>query len=398
MRLWSLPKGWKWTTLDEVVSIENKAVTPNEIEGRYKQFVGLENIEKDTGRLIAISESSNETIKSNKFVFDSDSILYGKLRPYLNKVLLPNFDGICSTDIIVLKPKLSKIDRHFLGAWMRHPIFVKEANNRSTGANLPRINPNVLIGMNIPVPPLDTQRKIVAILDKAEETKRLRAQANELTQKLLQSVFLEMFGDPLKNEKGMRIVNLQEICEEITVGIVVKPASYYVKEGVPTFRSLNIKPNKLVPDNLVFVSSSDNDTVLSKSKLHGGDVLAVRTGYPGTACVVPDGYEGANCIDLIIMRPNKALVNCHYLSYFLNSAYGKAQSLAGNTGLAQQHLNISKLRRIQIPLPPLSMQNQFALSVEQVVGFLDQQQSSTTLVVSLFDTLMASAFNGELVA
>ena len=165
------------------------------------------------------------------------------------------------------------------------------------------INAKNIKQLQIPLPPLSTQKKIVAILEKAEELRRQREQADKWTGEFLQSVFLEIFGDPVRNEKGWEVRNSNDICYSISVGIVIKPASYYVPHGIPALRSLNVKKNRVDLSNLVYISEKDNNEKVKKSKLKENDILIVRSGYPGTSCVVPKTLDGANCIDLIIARP-----------------------------------------------------------------------------------------------
>jgi len=272
--------------------------------------------------------------------------------------------------------------------------ILKNIEDATPFVTVKHLSAKQLNSIYLPLPPLLVQRQIVAVLEQVDAVKRHRQSADALTRALLQSVFYDIFGDPVRNEKGWDIARFDEICDEITVGIVVKPASYYVDSGVPAFRSLNIRPDSLNLNSLVYISSSDNDTILAKSKIRTGDVLVVRTGYPGTACVVPSEFDGANCIDLIILRPKKDIINCDYLSRFLNSEYGKAQALAGNTGLAQQHLNIGAIRQVKIPLPPLALQQQFARIVEQVEALREKQRASGKVIEGLFEGLMQRAFGG----
>jgi type I restriction enzyme S subunit len=268
---------------------------------------------------------------------------------------------------------------------------------KGTGSTFKAISKSIINEIEIPLPPLPIQRRIVAVLEQGEVVKHQRQEADALTGALLQNMFYAMFGDPVRNEKGWDFAKIDEICDEITVGIVVRPASYYVESGIPAFRSLNIRPDSLDLESLVHIKSLDNDAILSKSKIRSGDVLVVRTGYPGTACVVPPEFDGANCIDLIILRPKKQIVDCNYLSRFLNSDYGKALTLAGNTGLAQQHLNIGAIRQVKIPLPPLPLQQQFARVVQEVERIRDRQVESGREIEGLCEGLMQRAFNGDLV-
>src|SRR5262245_34633613 len=137
---------------------------------------------------------------------------------------------------------------------------------------------------------------------------------------------------------GWREVPLSDLCDRITVGHVGKMADQYVKEGVPYIRSKDVLPFGLNEANLLRISQ-EFDERLRKSRLRTGDVVVVRTGYPGTAAVVPTHLDGANCSDLVIITPSAAL-NPHFLAGIFNSSWGRA-SVAGNlVGAAQQHFNV----------------------------------------------------------
>ena len=113
-----------------------------------------------------------------------------------------------------------------------------------------------------------------------------------------------------------KFVKLSSIAE-LTVGFVGTMAKHYEDEGIPFLRSLNIKPFKIISDDMKYVSAEFSNS-LSKSILHKGDVVIVRTGIPGTCCVVPAEYDGCNCSDVVIVHPNTELVNPHYLAAYIN--------------------------------------------------------------------------------
>ncbi|OAN77247.1 hypothetical protein A8B81_15770 [Sulfitobacter pontiacus] len=153
------------------------------------------------------------------------------------------------------------------------------------------------------------------------------------------------------------VVEAEEICERISVGIVVRPKDYYVPEGegIKAFRSANVREGYIEDKNWTYISEHGNQKN-KKSILKSGDVLVVRTGYPGTACVVTSNYAGSNCIDLIFARPNQARVLPEFLCSFTNSEYGKKQILDGQGGLAQQHFNVGAFNKLRVPLPPIAEQ------------------------------------------
>ncbi len=157
------------------------------------------------------------------------------------------------------------------------------------------------------------------------------------------------------------------------VGIVIRPTQYYVRQGVPAFRSANICEDGINDSDLVFISEKSN-ALLVKSQTRVGDVLTVRTGYPGTSAVVLPAFAGCNCIDILITRPSKEL-NSEYLAVWINSSFGKEQVLRNQGGLAQQHFNVGDMRNLIVALPPLPEQRAIAGALSEVdalLGSLDQ--------------------------
>ncbi|MGC6012700.1 restriction endonuclease subunit S [Enterobacter kobei] len=154
------------------------------------------------------------------------------------------------------------------------------------------------------------------------------------------------------------VVEAHEICESIFVGVVIKPSQYYVEEkiGVKAFRSANVREGFINDSDWVYFSQEGHQAN-KKSQLKTGDVLIVRTGYPGTACVVTAEFEGANAIDIVIARPNKSKVVPEYLCAYTNSSVGKSQVLNLQGGMAQKHLNVGAYQMLKVKLPSLQEQN-----------------------------------------
>jgi len=161
---------------------------------------------------------------------------------------------------------------------------------------------------------------------------------------------------------------LRYITPQVCVGIVVTPAKYYVDEGIPCLRSLNVRENCLVEDDLVFISK-DSNRLLSKSMIFKDDLVAVRTGQPGTTAVVDDRFHGTNCIDLIVIRKSTQFES-QFLSYVMNSQFAKSQFGAGSDGAIQQHFNIETATNLLIPLPPLDEQKRITCYLTQQTAYL----------------------------
>ena len=155
-----------------------------------------------------------------------------------------------------------------------------------------------------------------------------------------------------------RQVRLKEVCLDVTVGHVGPMVDEYVDSGIPFLRSQNILPFRLDDANLKYISE-DFHKRLKKSALAPGDVVVVRTGYPGTACVIPHRLPVANCADLVVIHPSPE-IDSHYLCCIFNSAWGKSTVSGNLVGVAQQHFNVGAAKEMEITLPPIGTQRQIA--------------------------------------
>ena len=168
----------------------------------------------------------------------------------------------------------------------------------------------------------------------------------------------------------------------ITEGYKQKMSSEYVARGIPFLRSLNIRPFRVILDDLKFVTQ-EFSTRLNKSMLQKNDVLVVRTGIPGTSCVVPDSLVGANCSDLLILRVDKTRANPLYVSAFIN-VLGKAQVNNSISGAVQKHLYLHAANDLRILLPRKSEQDSIAKLVSDLNEKIEtNNQVNDNLVDSL---------------
>jgi type I restriction enzyme S subunit len=173
------------------------------------------------------------------------------------------------------------------------------------------------------------------------------------------SLFCNLFGDRIEQSINWKRMQFADLCSRLTVGVVVRPASYYCEAGVPALRSLNIKSGNIQRESFVYVSSSDNDTALAKSKLSSGDLVFVRTGRPGTCAVIPPDLDGCNAIDLLLATVDTTLILPEFACSFFNSSTGKAGVLSESRGQIQQHFNAGSLAESMVPVPPLDLQQHY---------------------------------------
>ena len=191
-----LPKGWVWTRLGEVTSPSKERYNP--FDSKKEIFIGLEHIEGQTGKILARGNSSQ--IRSTKTKFCNGDILYGRLRPYLNKVCVPEFDGICSTDILVF-PKSRFIESKYLAQLLSKNEFVRYATQNMSGVQHPRVNFEILSQYIVPLPPLPEQHKIVEEIGRrlsaADGVEKVVEQSLKRAERLRQSILKKAFESRL---------------------------------------------------------------------------------------------------------------------------------------------------------------------------------------------------------
>jgi type I restriction enzyme, S subunit len=173
-------------------------------------------------------------------------------------------------------------------------------------------------------------------------------------------------------------VKLKDVCEKVTVGHVGSMADQYHETGIPFLRSLNIKPYRIDFNNLKFIDEQFNQK-LKKSVLKANDVAIIRTGYPGTACVIPKSLGIANCSDLVIVRPGNQL-NPYFLASIFNSTFGKDLVSGNLVGAAQQHFNITVAKELKLRLPPKNLQDKIAAVLSAYDDLIENNDRRITLL------------------
>jgi len=190
------PKGWSCRSFKSVARIATISADMDEI-GEDDLYVGLEHIEKDTGKILEYVRAKDVDLKSDKFKFNEGMILYGKLRPYLNKVALIKQSGVCSTDILPILPNNDFINIYYLLYYMRDRYFVNSMTQRAIGANLPRVNKRVINSFRIMLPPLELQNEFARKVEKIEHQKQLLEKSLSLMEDNFNSLMQKAFRGEL---------------------------------------------------------------------------------------------------------------------------------------------------------------------------------------------------------
>jgi len=282
---------WPMTCLGEVASLERKSLLPEEIE-TGTSYLGLEHIESG-GRILGYQRVGAGELQSNKFMFDPGTLLYGKLRPYLAKICIPDREGCCSTDILPIRPS-QELDISYLKHVLLWKPYVDKANSLCSGANLPRISPSSLLGIEIPLPPLEEQRRIAAILDKASRIAELCGTALKLSHAADKSLFLHFFAD-ISEESDLL---LEELADKRSNAIRTGPFGSqllhgeFTDSGVAVLGIDNAVNNSFEWSKRRFISHEKYEQ-LKRYTVYPGDLLITIMGTCGRAAVVPDDIPQA---------------------------------------------------------------------------------------------------------
>jgi type I restriction enzyme S subunit len=383
---------WPIRALSDVARIERTGVAPEAIP-TGTNFVGLENI-VSSGVFNSVGKVANGELKSTKFRFTTAHILYGKLRPYLSKIARPDFDGVCSTDILPVMPS-DNIDRDYLYYYLRQPDMVDFATARCSGANLPRLSPKELEKFPVPLPPLAEQRRIAAILDKADAIRRKRQQAIQLTEQFLKSAFLDMFGDPMVNPRKWPLMRLSDVCSRITDGTHDSPKRQ--TSGIPFITGKHIRPFVIDFDRCDFLTVEDHKEVYRRCNPTSGDVLYTNIGVNlGTAALCEVDFE-FSMKNVALLKLHSKIAVGRYIEHLLNAESMKKEIVRiASLGGAQSFLSLDNIRKLEIPIPDRETQAKFAGLARSSgvckakLGKYDGQ------LQSLFSSLVQRAFRGEL--
>jgi type I restriction enzyme S subunit len=191
--------------------------------------------------------------------------------------------------------------------------------------------------------------------------------------------------------QAWKTAKIEDLSNFITVGFVGSMSSLFVDEGVPLIRGQNILPYRLDMTNLKYISA-DTHQKWKKSALQPRDVVIVRVGYPGTACVIPDGIGDLNAASLVIVRPNPGLLDSDFLCYVLNSPWGKGLIQGRLVGAAQQVFNTHTAADLDIPAPPLPIQRRIASILSAYDELIENSQRRIKILESMARALYREWF------
>lgn len=343
-----------------------------------------------------ITEDKFNSLNSGKI--EKGDILFC-LRGSLGKFALVDSDmkgAIASSLVIIRVNEKIHIDylKHYLGSF----LCEREIQLYENGAAQPNLSATDLKIFQIPLPPLEEQRRIAAILDKADAIRQKRKQAIDLADEFLRSVFLDMFGDPVTNPKGWGVRKLQDLTSKLGSGSTPRGGKEaYLSAGISLIRSLNVHDNTFIYKDLAFISNEQAEK-LKNVVVQEQDILLNITGASVCRCtMVPSNVLPARVNQHVcIIRVDRALLLPEFAKRLITSTSFKQMlmRIATSGGATREALTKQQVENLTLIVPPMELQKKFCDIVDKVLDI--DTKTNKQVAFPLFDSLSQKAFSGQL--
>lgn len=353
---------------------------------------------QSNGKYPFFTSSNILSKRLNEFQFNNESLIFGTGGQASIHYCNEKFN--VSTDCFVTTVKdnnvcHSKYVFHLLSGNIH--LLEKEFK----GAGLKHISKNAIENLQIPLPPLSEQKHIAEVLDKADALVKKNKELLQEYNDLQQSIFLDMFGDPVTNPKGWEKVNLSTCYINDKEGTKCGPfgsalkKGEYVNEGVPVWTMDNINIDTFQPERCLYITDSKFQQ-LAKYNTQWGDIIISRAGTVGKMCVVE--YEGRAIISTNLIRlrlNNKKLLPLFFTTIMSNWGPKVARLKTGDDS-AFTHMNTGVLNNIEIVFPPIDVQNKFASMIENIEQQKEKAKESLAYSEELFGSLVKRYFGNNI--
>lgn len=352
-------------------------------------LLNLDMVEQQTGRVVEYNFVGEDGLNGSITQFDTENVLYSKLRPNLNKVVLPERDGFCTSELLPLRPDARKLDRSYLAVFLRSDGFVNWAVSKTAGAKMPRLGTKDLLNANIPLPEIKEQKAIAEKFKKSEELISLRKQQLVKMDELVKARFFEMFGDPVNNPMNYPKSQLGKVCD-VRDGTHDSPEYYDV--GYPLVTSKNVTGGKIDLSECNLISEDDYKKICERSKVDRGDIIMPMIGTVGKPVIVnAEPMFAIKNVALIKFTPDSLVTNI-YIKTLLESDYFDRAALDKIRGGTQKFIALGDIRKLEIILPDLKHQQCFSTFVECVDRQKQTVQQSLEKLELMKKTLMQEYF------
>jgi type I restriction enzyme, S subunit len=345
-------------------------------------FVPMEYVDEVSGAIANTSIRRVGDVKKGYTFFKNDDVIFAKITPCMENGKcaigknLKNGIAFGSTEYHVVRAK-----EEIIPEWIYHFLRQEKVRQQATGwfrgtAGQQRVPASFLEELKIPLPPLTEQKRIASLLARADRLRQLRRTAHDLGDALLQSVFLEMFGNVKLNQKGWDVFPLEDIVQPgriITYGIV--QAGPHIEDGIPYIRTGDIKEGQIVVDGLLR-TSKEIAAKYKRSEVKAGELVMSIRATVGTIAELSLQLDGANLTQGTARISPGSKVNKKFLLYAIRSQ-GTQKLIEDRTkGATFREITLEALREVPMIVPPLNLQEKFAGVVARVEQMRSRQAES----------------------
>lgn len=402
---YEVPENWVWVRLGAVCNASKEK--SNDFSNDIK-YIGLEHLEKDQG---IVGFSSADKVKSTKNAFKKGQILYGRLRPYLNKHDICSFDGVCSTDILVFEAS-NLVSNVLVDKFLNLPFFIDYVVSNSKGINLPRVSEETVLNTTFPLPPLSEQQRIVerieelfAKLDEAKE--RLQEVADSFAVRkaaILHKAFTGELTKQWRRENGVSDESWEEKKGEDFFEYVTSGsrgwAKYYSDKGSIFVRMGNLNHGTIELDfsDIQYVELPDQ-VEGQRSKLQKNDILISITADVGMIGLVREDMDAYINQHVALARPKNDLY-AEFLAWYFVSDVGLQQMQNKQRGATKIGLGLQDIRSIILKIPTLPEQHEIVRLIDALLARERAAQQAAEQALASIElmkkSILARAFRGEL--
>jgi len=397
-----IPAEWEVVSLSRVCKLGRENVDPQELP--EMPYVGLEHI--DSGEPKLQRWGSSDEVRSSKHHFVPGDVLYGKLRPYLDKAVLAECEGVCSTDILVLKANTDFALPEFLVYLLHTQRFRSYAISTTSGTNLPRTRWTSLRDFKLALPPLPEQRRIAHVLSTIQRAIAAQdaviAAARELKRSLMQRLFTYGPGPEPASTKETEIGEIPEHWEVVRLGEMVKTSQYgYTASasehpiGPKFLRITDIQDGRVSWSSVPFCEIDERG--MTRYKLEPGDLLFARIGATtGKTYLVTECPPAVFASYLIRVRVKSERLLPEYAHYFTNTEAYWRQINASKGGRLKKGINIPVLTSLLLPIPSLSEQHEMTYILSTVDRKIEAEEQRKAALQALFKSMLHQLMTGQI--
>lgn len=357
--------GWDTAELGKVAPIAASTTSPTEDD---VWLLNLDMVESNTGVVLDYQYVPVNSIGASTCRFDTGNVLYSKLRPYLNKVVLPDRDGYATSEMLPLRPDPSRLTREYLTYFLRSPQFVGYISAKVSGAKMPRANTDALRRARIPLPSLDEQRRIVSELDLISHAMDVKKEQIAQLCLLVKARFVEMFGDQYTNERKWPAVCLGSL---FSIGSSKRIyQNEQVPDGIPFLRISDLTERIATGANIaeLFIPVEKYEILKVAGFVpKSGDILVTSRGTLGQCYVITESdkfYFQDGMISWLSDMDERITIP-YTIQLFQTPGFRK-QIDDAPAGSTVNYLSIARLKKLKVMLPDIELQQQFAVLIDQI--------------------------------